>query len=154
MVRTRSMCIVCLVAACMAVLANSAFAQLRDSFEKTPLLKEPKTPEEMFGVTLLMVDLARVDLAKQYLEQFLATNPDDEMLLKLRDQHGAGDFLKIQLSFLLSHPNSVTHVCSPRLFPYATTSYMVEKSLSSEGRQADEFFHVGGCFPFSLNRDE
>ena len=105
MVRTRSVCTVCLVAACMAVFANCAFAQLRDSFEKTPLLKEPKTPEEMFGVTLLMVDLARVDLAKQYLEQFLATNPDDEMLLKLRDKHGAADFLKLARVEAL-HPQS------------------------------------------------
>ena len=95
MVRMRSLMMVLFVAAMATISFNSASAQLRDSFEKTPLLKEPTTPEEMFSVTLLMVDLARLDLAKAYLEQFEATNPDDELLLKLREKYGAADFLKL-----------------------------------------------------------
>ena len=63
--------------------------------ERSPLLKEPKTPEEMFAATLLLVDLIRPDLAVKYLEQFDATAPDDALLLKLRDQFGTGDFLKL-----------------------------------------------------------
>lgn len=63
--------------------------------QQSPLLKEPKTPEEMFSATLLMLDLARMDLAAKYLEQFDATNPDDAMLLKLRDAHGTADFLRL-----------------------------------------------------------
>ena len=77
---------------------NPIFAQTTDrltSFERAPLLKEPTTPEEMFAATLLMVDLIRFDLAEKYLEQFEAASPDDETLIKLRDKHGTGDFLKL-----------------------------------------------------------
>ncbi len=63
--------------------------------EPSPLLVEPKTPEELFASTLLMVDLARMDLARKYLEQFDAGSPDDELLLKMRDKHGTGEFLKL-----------------------------------------------------------
>jgi CheY-like chemotaxis protein len=78
--------------------APSALAQPPEKkpiLDQSPLLKEPKTPEEMFAATLLMVDLARLDLAARYLEQFDATNPDDEMLIKLRDKYGTGDFLRL-----------------------------------------------------------
>lgn len=63
--------------------------------EASPLLVEPKTPEEFFASTLLMVDLGRMDLARKYLEQFDAGSPDDELLLKIRDKHGTGEFLKL-----------------------------------------------------------
>jgi hypothetical protein len=63
--------------------------------EPSPLLIEPKSPEELFAGALLMVDLARIDLAGKYLEQFEAASPDDELLLKLRDKHGTGEFLKL-----------------------------------------------------------
>ena len=66
--------------------------------ERSPLLKEPTSPEEMFAATLLMVDLARMDLAVQYLEQFDGTNPDEAMLIRLRDKYGTGDFLKLAVS--------------------------------------------------------
>ncbi len=63
--------------------------------EPSPLLYEPKTPEEMFSAVLLMVDLARMDLANRYLQQFIAANPDDETLIRLRDKHGTGDFVML-----------------------------------------------------------
>jgi HEAT repeat protein len=63
--------------------------------EPSPLLVEPKTPEESFAAALLMIDLARVDLAQKYLEQFEASSPDDAMLMKMRDKHGTGEFLKL-----------------------------------------------------------
>ena len=66
--------------------------------ERSPLLKEPSTPEEMFSAAILMLDLARFDLAGKYLEQFNGTNPDDELLLKLRDKYGTGEFLKLARS--------------------------------------------------------
>ena len=71
----------------------------------SPLLKEPTTPEEIFAATILTADLARLDLALQYLEQFEATEPDDEMLLKLRDKYGTGEFVKLAL-FKELQPNS------------------------------------------------
>lgn len=63
--------------------------------EKSPLLREPSTPEELFASTLLMVDLVRPDLAARYLEQFEAAAPDDDVLIKVRDRFGTGDFLKL-----------------------------------------------------------
>ena len=63
--------------------------------EPSPLLVEPKTPEEFFASTLLMVDLGRMDLARKYLDQFDAGSPGDELLLKIRDKFGTGEFLKL-----------------------------------------------------------
>lgn len=66
-----------------------------DGTEPSPLLNEPTTPEEMFSAVLLMVDLARPDLANRYLTQFLASNPSDELLIQLRDKHGTAEFVKL-----------------------------------------------------------
>src|SRR5262245_42389402 len=63
--------------------------------EPSPLLYEPKTPEETFAAVLLMVDLARLDLADLYLKQFVESDPDDEMLIRLRDKHGTAEFLRL-----------------------------------------------------------
>lgn len=63
--------------------------------EPSPLLTEPATPEESFRAVLLMVDLARLDLAVKYLEQFNSSTPDDAMLIKMRDKHGTAAFVKI-----------------------------------------------------------
>lgn len=90
--------------ACLAwLLASSTWIQAQPApeppkpavAEPSPLLVEPKTPEESFAAALLMVDLARLDLAQKYLEQFEAASPDDELLIKLRDKHGTGEFVKI-----------------------------------------------------------
>ena len=56
-------------------------AKLAPPPEPSPLLVEPKTPEEFFASTLLMVELARMDLARKYHEQFDAGSPDDGLLL-------------------------------------------------------------------------
>ncbi|WP_010586991.1 PleD family two-component system response regulator [Schlesneria paludicola] len=85
-----------LVSAVAPVAAQPKPPQEKSStFDRSPLLKEPKTPEEMFAATLLTVDLIRPDLAVKYFDQFEAAEPDDELLLKLRDQYGTGDFLKL-----------------------------------------------------------
>lgn len=63
--------------------------------EPSPLLIEPQTPEASFAAALLMVDLARIDLAAKYLEQFNASSPDDATLMALRDKHGTSEFLKL-----------------------------------------------------------
>ncbi len=63
--------------------------------EESPLLVEPKTPEESFEATVLMVRLASPGLARQYLQQFMDANPDDDTLLALRDKHGPAIFLKL-----------------------------------------------------------
>ena len=88
---------VCLAIATVASVSTVSAqpAPKKPVIERSPLLNEPKSPEEMFSATLLMVDLARMDLAAKYLEQFTATNPDDALLIQLRDKFGTGDFLKL-----------------------------------------------------------
>lgn len=62
---------------------------------KSPLLTEPKTPEEVFEAMLFMVELGRPEVAKVYLKKFLNDNPPDDLLLKLRDKYGSAVFLKL-----------------------------------------------------------
>ncbi|HUQ72467.1 MAG TPA: hypothetical protein VM165_23265 [Planctomycetaceae bacterium] len=63
--------------------------------EPSPLLTEPKTPEQTFDAVVTLIDLGRFDLAKTYLEQFVQADPSDEVLLAMRDRHGTGTFLKL-----------------------------------------------------------
>ena len=61
---------------------------------KSPFIVEPKGLDELFDAIALSVRLARPQLARIYLEKFLALNPTDDQLLKLRDKHGPAIFLK------------------------------------------------------------
>ncbi|MDB5341433.1 MAG: hypothetical protein JWN70_7052 [Planctomycetaceae bacterium] len=61
----------------------------------SPLVVEPKTPEEIFEAVVLMVDLVRPDVAKLYLQKFMETDPPDDLLLALREKYGPGVFLKL-----------------------------------------------------------
>lgn len=60
----------------------------------SPLVIEPKTPNELFDAVVLMVDLARPEIAKLYLQKFMESDPPDDLLLALREKHGPGIFLK------------------------------------------------------------
>lgn len=62
--------------------------------ERSLLPSEPKTPEEFFEAVDLLADLGRPDLAKPYLDK-LMTILDDATLLKLRDERGPAEFLKL-----------------------------------------------------------
>jgi CheY-like chemotaxis protein len=62
---------------------------------QSPLAVEPKSPEELFDAILLMVDIAKIPVAKQYLKKFLADEPSDELLLKLREKYGPAAFLRL-----------------------------------------------------------
>ncbi len=63
--------------------------------EESPLLTEPESPEDAFKAASLMQRLGRPNLAKRYLKQFLASNPDEAALLKLRDKSGPAVFLRL-----------------------------------------------------------
>lgn len=63
--------------------------------EPSPLLSEPATPRDTFRAILLLVDLGRFDLARAYLDNFIAGNPDDALILSLRDEFGTVAFLKL-----------------------------------------------------------
>jgi HEAT repeat protein len=59
------------------------------------LAQEPQGPEAIFDAVLLMLRIDRQDLAHNYLQQFLATQPDGDLLLQLRDRHGMSTFLRL-----------------------------------------------------------
>lgn len=62
---------------------------------QSPLAVEPKSPEELFDAVLLMVDIAKIPVAKEYLKRFLADEPPDELLLRLREKYGPAAFLRL-----------------------------------------------------------
>ena len=73
----------------------------------SPLLSEPTTADALFDAVVLMVDLARPELARLYMQNLLSVNPDDVALLAMRDKHGPSVFLRLaNLEFL--QPGSVT----------------------------------------------
>ncbi len=76
--------------------APAAGAEASEPYrEPSPLLREPKTPDELFSSARLMVDLARLDLADRYLAQLLKDDLSDETLIALRDKHGTADFVRL-----------------------------------------------------------
>ncbi len=79
----------------VAAQGNGAPAPLPAAPQPSPLLTEPTTPEELFSSVLLLVELGRFELAAKYLAQFEQGEPADELLLKLRDQHGTGSFVRL-----------------------------------------------------------
>jgi hypothetical protein len=70
-------------------------AQTQKTTQPSPLVGEPATPEELFDATLLMVNVARPDLARRYLDKLLEAELTDELLLSLREKHGSGAFLRL-----------------------------------------------------------
>ena len=63
--------------------------------EASLLISEPKTPEALFDAIVLMLDLERPNLAQQYLDQLATKKLDDATILKIRDKHGPGVFLRL-----------------------------------------------------------
>ena len=59
------------------------------------LLREPSDPEAMFDTVVLMVDLAKLDSAKKYLDKLMAAKPKDAAILKMREKHGTTVFLQL-----------------------------------------------------------
>jgi hypothetical protein len=63
--------------------------------EPSPLVGEPKTPEELFEATMLMAGIVRPDLAAMYLDKLVSLELDEEALLALRDKFGAAPMLRL-----------------------------------------------------------
>ncbi|MCA8997239.1 MAG: HEAT repeat domain-containing protein [Planctomycetaceae bacterium] len=61
----------------------------------SPLSTQPETADGHFEAALLMLRLARPELAKFHLEKMLEAAPEDALLLQLRDEHGSGTFLEL-----------------------------------------------------------
>lgn len=98
----RSLWAVCACAACWQ--AAPLFAQpdadmskvvLPAGVEPSPILEEPKTTGELFDAVVLLVDLARLDIAPVYFQAFIDANPSDADLMALRDEYGTGEFLRL-----------------------------------------------------------
>jgi len=92
--------------------ASIGLAQPAGDEEPSPLLTEPATPEAMFNTVVLMVDLARPQLGREYLQQLLAALPAnpaaaDAVLMRIRDEHGPAVFLRLSNIEELQ-PQSVT----------------------------------------------
>jgi len=98
----RSLWAVCACAACWQ--AAPLFAQpdadvskvvLPAGIEPSPILEDPRTPGELFDAVVLLVELARLDIAPVYLQAFVDANPSDADLIALRDEYGTGEFLRM-----------------------------------------------------------
>ncbi len=63
--------------------------------EESPFLTEPTTAEALLESVVLMQRFGNSGLAKRYLKNFIALQPNDATLLKLRDQYGPAAFLKL-----------------------------------------------------------
>lgn len=110
---------IALVFFCAAGTSNPAWSQ--DSTPKaTPepatatgltaddlLLSKPETPEQLMQAVVQLTDLGQAASAKGYLDQLLKANPNDELILKLRDQYGPAAFLRLANNKALQ-PQSVT----------------------------------------------
>ncbi len=66
-----------------------------DPFAKSPLLKQPDTPEKTFDAVVLMLNLGNADLAKAYLQMLMEQKPSDDQLLRMREKHGVATFLRL-----------------------------------------------------------
>jgi len=71
-----------------------------------PLVVKPTTISANFDAALLMVKLARLDLAKFYLQKTLDLSPTDDDLLALREAHGTATFLELSRLKELDPPAS------------------------------------------------
>lgn len=63
--------------------------------EESPLLEEPQSAKDVLEAVDLTYRLARYKLARQYLDQFLALNVDDDTMLQLVDQYGSAFFHRL-----------------------------------------------------------
>lgn len=87
-----AMCAVSLI----AVTTSAQDPTLNTGVEQERVLAaEPQTLEERFEAALLMVRLARPELARRYVSEILQMDPSDQQLLDLRNKYGTATFLKL-----------------------------------------------------------
>lgn len=58
-------------------------------------VREPETPEDLFEAVLITVKLGQPELAHQYLQQLLDSNPDNQTLFELRRKYGPRPFVRV-----------------------------------------------------------
>jgi CheY-like chemotaxis protein/HEAT repeat protein len=145
---------------------SSAFAQepvdaAAEAPPKSVLAKEPKTPEEHFDAILLMLRLARPELAARYLDALLQQEPDDAGLLRIREKHGSAAFLQLaQVKELQPQSQDLlermTAAALREINDPAYVQGLIDKLQGSPREQAqtiDELKHLGpGAIPPLLKR--
>lgn len=63
--------------------------------KNSPLVTEPKGTEELMDAIALTLEIARLDAAKVYLQQFLALKPEAAELSRLRRNYGPALYLRL-----------------------------------------------------------
>ena len=92
-----------LITACLSLVPGPVPAQppadvAGDESAQSPLASEPTNAKERVDAAMLMLKLARPDLAQTYLRQILDAEPDDAELIALRNEFGTATFLRLSRS--------------------------------------------------------
>ncbi len=98
-------CLALVALACWISPANGQPGSVLED-PQSVLLAPPATPELTFKAAITMVDLGRLDLAKTYLQQLLATDVDDATWLGIRNDFGSATILRLARTVELQ-PESV-----------------------------------------------
>jgi hypothetical protein len=98
----------------------------------------PQTPARQISGALLAERLDRPTLARTYLAELIATQPDNETLLQLRSDFGIGTFLKLS-SIEVLHPESrdllkLMNEASRQEAPTAQTVELLIDQLDGDAR--------------------
>lgn len=91
----RALCVRACVLGLIAIAAAPCGIAMAQPPGPESFAKEPKTPTELWDAIDYLVRVGQIDKAAPYLAAFVKTNPDDAMLVALRDKYGVGSFLRL-----------------------------------------------------------
>ena len=145
-----------LAAGASLLFAPHGFARAQDTAQPeagaaSPLPAEPKTPEQLFDAVLLTLQLNRPDVARRYLEAFVASSPSDEFLLDLRARYGTVTFLQLARTKELQPTSQdlldrVRQAATSRMADVSVVDRLIDQ-LSGTARERDqgllELKHLG-----------
>jgi len=77
------------------VVCQTVCAQTGNTDTESPLASQPQTAEEYFDAAMKVVQLARPDIAAQYVQKILDLKPTDQELIELRQKFGSGTFVEL-----------------------------------------------------------
>jgi hypothetical protein len=108
----------------------------------SPLPAEPKTPEQLFDAVLLTLQLNRPDVARRYLEAFVAAAPGDDFLLDLRNRYGTATFMQLARTKELQPASQdlldrVRQAAQARMADAAVIDRLIDQ-LSGTARERDQ----------------
>lgn len=77
-----------------AILGPSEFASAQGPAGGA-FAREPRTPSETWAIVDYLIKVGQPGQAAPYVKRFLDANPDDQTLLLIRDEYGAGSILRL-----------------------------------------------------------